>query len=71
MIFDRILLCTKNLSDMLQSTYLDLAIAADPVSVTIETLEEFRSDQEWQKKCLNIMRVCVSPIMLTQSLANS
>ena len=34
---------------MLQSTQLDLARAADLVSVTVETLEEFRSDQEWQK----------------------
>ena len=49
MIFDRILPCTKSLSDKLQSTQLDLARAADLVSVTIETLEEFRSDKEWQK----------------------
>ena len=46
-IFDRILSCTKSLSDMLQSTQLDLTRAADLVSVTIEILEEFRSDQEW------------------------
>ena len=48
-IFDRILSCTKSLSDTLQSTQLDLARAADLVSVTIETLEEFRFDKEWQK----------------------
>ena len=48
-IFNRVLSCTKNLSDILQSTQLDLARAADLVSVIIETLEEFRSDQEWQK----------------------
>ena len=32
--FDRILSCTKSLSDMLQSTQLDLARAADLVSAT-------------------------------------
>ena len=37
------------MSDTLQSTQLDLARAADLVSATIDTLEEFRSDQEWQK----------------------
>ena len=48
-IFHRILSYTNNLSDTLQSTQLDSARAADLVSVTIDTLEEFRSDQEWQK----------------------
>ena len=48
-VFDKILSCTKSLSDTLQSTQLDLARAADLVSATIDTLEEFRSDQEWQK----------------------
>lgn len=57
-IFDRILSCTKSLSDMLQSTQLDLARAADLVSVTVETLEEFRSDQEWQKVFKYCESVC-------------
>ena len=48
-VFDKILSCTKSLSDTLQSTQLDLARAADLVSATIDTLEEFRSDQVWQK----------------------
>ena len=59
-IFDRILSCTKSLSDMLQSTQLDLARAADLVSVTIETLEEFRSDQEWQKVFKYCESVCTA-----------
>ena len=46
-IFDRLLSITKSLLDALQSTSLDLARAADLVSATIETLEEFRSDHEW------------------------
>ena len=37
-IFDRILSCTKSLSDTLQSTQLDLVRAADLVSATIDTL---------------------------------
>ena len=32
---------------MLQSTNLDLAIAVDLVSATIETLEDFRTDSYW------------------------
>ena len=48
-IFDRVLSCTKSLSDALQSTQLDLARAADLVSTTIEIVEEFRMDSEWEK----------------------
>ena len=48
-IFDRVLSCTKGLSDALQSTQLDLAKAADLVSATIEIVEEFRTDSEWEK----------------------
>ena len=45
-ILDRVLSCTKCLSDALQSTQLDLAKAADLVSATIEIVEEFRIDSE-------------------------
>ena len=45
--FDRILSCTKALSDPLQTHQCDLAKAADLVTATIETLEEFRSDSSW------------------------
>lgn len=37
------------MSDVLLSTNLDLSKAADLVSATIETLEEFRCDSDWQK----------------------
>jgi len=40
-------ICNQSPSDALQSTSLDLARAADLVSATIETLEDFRSDHEW------------------------
>ena len=46
-LFDRILSCTKQLSDLLQSPNCDLAVATNLVSATIETLEEFRSDISW------------------------
>ncbi len=48
-VFDRVLSCSKCLSDALQSTRLDLAKAADLVTATIQTLEEFRSDESWRK----------------------
>ena len=48
-IFDRLLSCAKGLSDVLQSTKLDLAKAADLISGTIETIEVFRSGDEWEK----------------------
>ena len=48
-IFDRVVSCTKSLSDALQSTQLDLTKAADLVSTTIEIVEEFRMDSEWEK----------------------
>ena len=44
--FDRVLSVTKDLSDALQSTWLDLAKAAKLVSATTEILQEFRSDHE-------------------------
>ena len=62
-IFDRILSCTKGLSDTLQSTQLDLARAADLVSATIETPGLIRSG----RKCLSIVTVFVGPIMLHQT----
>ena len=46
-IFDRVLSCTKKLSDLLQNQQCNLAKAADLVSATIQTLEEFRSDTSW------------------------
>ena len=47
--FDRVLSCTKSLSDLLQSTQLDLAGAADLVNATKETLQDYRSDTMWNK----------------------
>ena len=49
-IFWRVLSCTKSLSDQLQSTEMDLAKAADLVLATISTLEEFRSDSQWDHR---------------------
>ena len=48
-IFDKILSITKGLSDVLQSTTLDLAKAADLVSGTIATLEDLRTDTYWNR----------------------
>ena len=42
--FDRILSCTKSLSDQLQSTQIDLAQAGDLVHATKSTLSEYRTD---------------------------
>ncbi len=47
--FDRILSCTKCLSDHLQSIQVDLATAADLVFATKSTLEEYRTDRFWEK----------------------
>lgn len=47
-IFDKVLSITKGLSDVLQSTSLDLAKAADLVAGTIETLEDLRTDSYWE-----------------------
>lgn len=48
-IFDRLLSCSKSLSDSLQAKELDLGRAGDLVSSTIETFESLRSDDEWNK----------------------
>ena len=48
-IFDRVLSCSKGLSDALKSTHLDLGKAADLVTSTIQTLEQFRTNDEWEK----------------------
>ena len=54
-IFDKILLITKGLSDVLQS--LDLGKVADLVSGTIETLEHLRTDSYWDR-LLYLCRKC-------------
>ena len=48
-IFDRLLVRTKGLSDLLQNTQLNLAEAASLVSGTIELLNVFRTNIEWDK----------------------
>ena len=47
--FDRVLGCTKSLSDQLQSVQNNLASAIDLVNATKETLQEYRSDTMWDK----------------------
>lgn len=47
--FDRILTCTKSLSDYLQHAQVNLVRAADLVSATVSTLELFCTDEEWDK----------------------
>jgi len=48
-LFWRVLSITKGLSDQLQNTKINLAKAADLVTASIKTLQEFRSDTEWDK----------------------
>ena len=48
-LFWQILSCTKGLSDQLQSININMAKAAELVTATIETLQHFRSDEEWGK----------------------
>ena len=47
--FDRILTCTKQLSDKLQSSSLDLSSAAELVSATKSLLTEYRTTSYWKK----------------------
>ena len=48
-VFNRVLTCTKSLSDCLQNAQIHLAKAVDLVAATISTLEVFRTDGEWDK----------------------
>ena len=48
-IFTCILSCTKRLSDQLQCKDTDMAKAAELVSATIETLNDFRSENRWDQ----------------------
>ena len=47
--FDRILSCTKSLSDQLQSVQIDLSSAANLVQATKSVIEEYRTDEFWDK----------------------
>lgn len=47
--FDRILSCTKQLSDQLQSSKIDLFRASELVSATKSMLERYRTDQQWDQ----------------------
>ena len=66
-IFWRILSCTKGLSDHLQSTKIDMSKAANLVSATLETLQYFRTDEEWVKMykyvndVANLNKISVTP----------
>ena len=44
-----IILCTKSLSDHPQSAITDLAKASELIEATLETLQSFRMDTEWDK----------------------
>ena len=47
--FDRILPCTKHLSDELQSSSINLASVVDLVDATKSTLQDYQSDDTWEK----------------------
>ena len=48
---DRILTCTKSLSDYLQHAQVNLARGADLVSATVSTCQLFHTEEEWDKLC--------------------
>ena len=49
-VFDKVLLLTKGLSDVLQAKELDLAAAVDLVNTTRDTLQDWRNDSaSWRK----------------------
>ena len=48
-IFDRILSCTKHLSDQLQSSTIDLSVASDLVFATKSMLRDYRTTDYWRK----------------------
>ena len=56
-LFRRVLMCTKSLSDQLQSTQVNMAKAAELVTSVQETLQSFRSDEEWEKLHEYVKRV--------------
>lgn len=63
--FDRILSCTKDLSDQLQSSHVDLATAVELVESTKTVLQEFRSDEQWDivfKYVTDLASVHVEPV---------
>ena len=47
--FDKILSCTKCLSDELQCVTIDLASAAESVVACQASLQDYRSDEMWDK----------------------
>ena len=47
--FDRILMCTKQFSDSLQSTSVDLSQASELVLATKSLLSQYRSNNYWEK----------------------
>ena len=71
--FWRLLFLTKQLSDQLQSPHTDMAKAADLVTATMETLQQFRSDEEWSKLYKYVVDVAslhnieVAPLQNTRS----
>ena len=48
-IFSRILSCTKILSDQLQSSSIDMAMAADLVHAAMGILQDLRTESKWEQ----------------------
>ena len=48
-VFDKVLSCTRGLSDTLQSTNINLAKVADLATATIQILEGYRTTEYWVK----------------------
>ena len=71
--FWRLLFLTKQLSDQLHSPQTDMAKAADLVTTTMETLQQFRSDEEWSKLYKYVVDVAslhnieIAPLQNTRS----
>lgn len=49
--FDRILSCTKSLSDCLQHAQVNLAKATDLIAATVSTFEHFPTGDKWHNLC--------------------
>ena len=60
-LFDRILLCSSSLSNLLQETQLDLSKAVEVVNTTISTFDEFRSEAEFDKLYAYTSEVAMTP----------
>ena len=68
-LFDRFFSCTKRVSDILQAPKINFSMAAELITTTLETMNQFKTDEVWSKIYKYIIEVANLHEILVACLA--